>query len=117
LTTPVAYITSTDAMEDIFRFAHNFPSRLARQVMYLPSAYYAGAYGAAAPATVAAQNNRYGLYSLRSAGPDTYYQNHLNMKGDYDAGGWNQASYDATNGTVSAGDIYRSQKAPGETHI
>ncbi|MDK2973401.1 MAG: hypothetical protein PWP23_3156 [Candidatus Sumerlaeota bacterium] len=111
LTTPIAYITGASAMEDIFRLPHNFPQPLANQMMYLSTDYYA-----ASPATYAAQDRRYGKWVLRSAGPDTYYQNYMHLNGDYDAGGWFLGSYDATNGTVSAGDIYRSQKNPDETH-
>ncbi len=110
LTTPVAYISSAAPMEDIFRLPHNFPTELANQIMYLPSNYYGDS-------TRALQTNRYGAWVVRSAGPDTYYQNHLDQRGDYGAGGWNRASYDATNGTVSAGDIYRSQMRPEEDHI
>ncbi len=109
VTTPIAYVSSSSALEDIFRFPHNFPQPLANQMMYLPSNWYDGG-------TRAAQERRYGAWVLRSAGPDTYYQNHANLFGDYTAGGWNLASYDATNGTVSAGDIYRSQKRPDEDH-
>ena len=108
LTTPIEYITSVAPLEDIFRFGHNFPSPLARQMMYLPSNWYGNS-------TRVLQSNRYGAWVLRSAGPDTYYQN--SMAGDYGAGGWNLASYDPTNGTVSFGDIYRSQKRPDEDHI
>jgi len=60
---------------------------------------------------------RYGYWVIRSAGPDTWYQNYLWMHGDYDAGGWNLGSYDPTNGTVSGGDIYRSQMRSEEQHI
>lgn len=114
LTTPVAYLSSVDAMEDIFRLPHNFTSKLANQIMYLSTDFYADT---GANTTYRAQFNRYGAWVIRSAGPDTYYQNHANQLGDYDQGGWNLASYDPTNGTVSAGDIYRSQKRPDEDHI
>ncbi|CAN5181879.1 hypothetical protein BH09SUM1_BH09SUM1_13560 [soil metagenome] len=40
---------------------------------------------------------RYGLYKLGSLGPDRFYLGGANI-------------YDATNGTVSRGDIYRTQK-------
>jgi prepilin-type N-terminal cleavage/methylation domain-containing protein len=109
LTSPIAYITSTAALEDIFRFAHNFDTDLARQIMYLPSNWYGDS-------TRRLQERRYGAWVVRSAGPDTFYQNTATMRGDYDLGGWNLASYDPTNGSVSAGDIYRSQKRPQEDH-
>lgn len=112
LTTPIAYVTSNDAMEDIFRLPHNFSSELANQIMYLPSQFYFDV-----PATYSAQVARYGEWVIRSAGPDLYYQNMPNDRADYGTGpgGWNRNSYDATNGTVSAGDIYRSQFKPDDT--
>ncbi len=117
LTTPVAYIASADAMIDIFRLPLKFTKPLANQIMYLPSSFYKPPYSPTA-ANYAAQVNRYGLWVLRSAGPDLYYQNLLGAKNDYDNNGatWNRASYDATNGTISGGDIYRSQKKPDDTH-
>lgn len=119
LTTPIAYLTGADAMEDIFRLPLRFPKPLQNQIMYLPSNFYEApstSYAGGNANTFRLQSNRYGAWVLRSAGPDKYYQNHAGMNGDYDNGGWNQASYDPTNGTVSAGDIYRSQKSSQETH-
>jgi prepilin-type N-terminal cleavage/methylation domain-containing protein len=120
LTTPVAYIASADALVDIFRLPLNFTKPLANQIMYLPSAFYRRPYAPSfsSEANYAPQVNRYGLWVLRSAGPDLYYQNLMGAKNDYDDNGatWNRASYDATNGTVSGGDIYRSQKKPDEKH-
>ena len=122
LSTPVAYISSDAPMEDIFRQGHNFTEPLAYQLMWHPSLIYDpdGPYehsGYQSDALHAAQRNRYGEYVLRSAGPDTYYYCGPGYAGDYAAGGWNLASYDPTNGTVSYGDIYRSQKKPDEDHI
>ncbi|MFH0794708.1 MAG: prepilin-type N-terminal cleavage/methylation domain-containing protein [bacterium] len=115
LTTPIAYVSSVDAIEDIFRLPHRFSRKLANQIMYLPSFYYKPPYF---PADVGygAQARAYGEWVLRSAGPDTWYQNQNGLKGDYDDGGWGRQSYDATNGTVSEGDIYRSQKRTTQTH-
>ncbi len=115
LTTPVSFITSDDPMIDVFRASHGWRSRIANQVMYLPSNFYLLPYQDT-PNTYRAQLNRYGYWVIRSAGPDTYYQNYLHLKGDYDLGGWYLGSYDPTNGTVSAGDIYRSQKNADEKH-
>ncbi len=115
LTTPVAYLSSDAPLQDVFRRAHKFPSKLSYQIMYLPSFFYLLPYQDT-PNTYRAQCNRYGLWVIRSAGPDTWYQNHPGRNGDYDDGGWNRASYDPTNGTISAGDIYRSQKRSDEWH-
>jgi prepilin-type N-terminal cleavage/methylation domain-containing protein len=118
LTTPIAYLTTTAAMVDVFRLGHKFTTPLSFQIYYLPTAAYRPPYTLNPnEATYAAQANRYALWVIRSAGPDTWYQNMPGVAGDYDAGGWNLASYDATNGTVSAGDIYRSQKSSDESHI
>ncbi len=119
ITTPIAYLSSDAAMEDIFRKAHNFEERLANQLMWHPSRIYDpdGPYNHYGGSGVyAAQRNRYGMWVMRSAGPDTFYYNNPGVRADYGAGGWNLAAYDATNGTVSTGDIYRSQKSAAETH-
>ncbi len=115
MTTPVAYITGNDSLEDVFRRAHKFVNPLCYQIMYLPSFFYLPPYSPSST-SYAAQCNRYGLWTIRSAGPDTYYQNYFHMKGDYDNGGWFRGAYDPSNGTVSAGDIYRSQKRADESH-
>jgi len=119
LTTPVSFISSAAAMEDIFRLPHNYSNPLANQVYYLPTLVYlvAGPYtGLENDNTYRLQDRRYGAWTLRSAGPDQYYQNLPGVRADYGAGGWHLAGYDPTNGTVSCGDIYRSQKRADEQH-
>jgi len=121
LTTPIAYISSVAALEDIFRLPLNLPSQIASQVMYVPSNFYEpGRYGhmVSSPCLYEGQSARYGTWQLRSAGPDMYYRNVYPDKHDYGAGplGDNRASYDPTNGTVSGGDIIRSQRNPTESH-
>lgn len=110
ITTPVAYLSSNDTLIDIFRLGHKFAEPLHYQMMYLPTHYYFD------HSVYAAQKARYGEWVMRSSGPDTYYQNYGHLQGDYTAGGWNRGSYDASNGTISAGDIYRSQMRPDEDH-
>ena len=120
LTTPVAFISSETALVDVFRASHGYKTQLANEIMYLPSEFYMvpGRYHFTTnTATYPAQLNRYGYWTIRSAGPDTWYQNYLWLAGDYDNGGWFQGSYDPTNGSVSAGDIYRSQKRADEQHL
>lgn len=120
LTTPISFISSDAALIDIFRIPHNFPEPLASQIMWLPTEMYleGGPYGGGLQDddTYRRQNNTYGSWVMRSAGPDTYYQNYFWLKGDYGSGGWYRGSYDPTNGTVSGGDIYRSQKDPEYKH-
>ena len=106
-------------MEDIFRLPHGYSNPLANQIYYLPTLVYlvGGPYiGYASAAAYAAQDKRYGAWVLRSAGPDQYYQNLPGVRADYLAGGFHLAGYDPTNGTVSCGDIYRSQKRADEQH-
>lgn len=121
LTTPVAYVSSTSALEDVFRLPLNLESEIATQVMYVPSNFYEPgryAHSVSSPSLYSGQMERYGAWQLRSAGPDMYYRNVYPDKHDYGAGplGDNRASYDPTNGTVSGGDIIRSQRSPVETH-
>lgn len=113
ITTPVAYLSGNDALEDIFRRGHGFINPLANQIMWLPTHWYTDL-----PATFVAQTARYGDWVMRSAGPDTWYQSYADSGrlGDYDLGGWFLGAYDATNGTISSGDIYRSQMRPDEDH-
>lgn len=110
VTTPISYVSSSEPMRDIFRQGHNFTTELENQIMYLPSNWYR-------ESIRDNQTARYGSYVMRSAGPDTWYQNHFDQQGDYGSGGWSLASYEATNGTISGGDIYRSQKDTDEDHI
>jgi len=116
LTSPVAYVPSRSSLLDEFRTSHAYSSRLPYEIMYLPSAIYRPPYLVANEFIYRAQVLRYGLFVLRSAGPDGYYQNMPGIQADYGQGGWNLASYDPTNGTFSYGDIYRSQRAPSEMH-
>ena len=118
LTTPIAYFSSNAALEDVFRLPHHFESKLANQIMYLPTFYYSDDYTGSS-IYYRAQYNMYGIWVIRSAGPDLYYQNMPGDQGDYGTGAsgqWNLASYDPTNGSVSAGDIYRSQNDPEKSH-
>ncbi len=118
LTTPIAYLPGIAPLVDVFRLSHAFPRPLPYQIYYFPTAGYRPPYPLGSnEATFRAQFARYGWWVICSAGPDTWYRNLPGRNGDYDAGGWNLASYDPTNGTGSTGDIYRSQKNPDESHI
>jgi general secretion pathway protein G len=121
MTTPIDYLSSDSALVDIFRKGHEFSSELAYQFMYLPSHYYKNPHSGYINVSTTVypfQVRRYGLWTTRSAGPDTWYQAHLGAGADYGmgTGGWNQTSYDPTNGTISSGDIYRSAKDADEDH-
>ena len=117
LTTPIAYIASNASIQDVFRKAHKFDDELSNQIMYLPSFYYQPPYGHADDDVYSAQRRIYGMWVIRSAGPDTWYQCGPCGKADYGMGGsWNRSSYNPTNGTISYGDIMRSQKDPEVSH-
>lgn len=120
LTSPIAYISSTAPMVDVFRKAHKFTTELSYQVMYLPSNAYRLPYTLnISEPTYVAQTNAYGSWVMHSSGPDTYYQNKPNERVDYGGAGSTGAintSYDSTNGTVSNGDIMRSQKRSEQGH-
>jgi len=119
MTTPVAYISSNAPMQDIFRVSHHFGTELANEIMYLPSFFYQPPYSPT-DTSYGPQTNRYGAWVIRSAGPDTWYQNFFGVAADYDdppSPGFNLATYEPTNGTISGGDIYRSQKNPDDGHI
>ena len=99
VTTPIAYITSKD-MKDPFAiniYDDEHDKIFWQNCMWLHINYAAG--GWQDPYFSDLYYPAYGEWKLGSLGPN----------GDYD-GGLN--IYDATNGTVSGGDIYRTQKKP-----
>src|SRR5690606_38596553 len=55
ITTPIAYLSSDDALMDIFRLGHNFNDKLMEQMMYLPTHFYVDV-----PGTHEKQLARYG---------------------------------------------------------
>lgn len=117
LTTPVPYLPDRSPLMDEFRARQQYDSFLPYEIMYLPSAIYQPPYYSLSnPSVYRSQVLRYGMFVLRSAGPDGYFQNQPGREADYGSGGWNLASYDPTNGTRSSGDIYRSQKDPEAGH-
>ena len=105
LTTPVAYLTSSN-LKDPFAvgqfgdtnndlFYQNIDFWYNPGVLYAESGNPLNLHDIDANETV--YRPAYGSYKVGSIGPDKDYTGGRNM-------------YDATNGTVSVGDIYRSQK-------
>jgi type II secretion system protein G len=131
LTTPIQYLTSKK-LEDPFRAAHTMGSqdywRLFRYINYPannPDQPWSVLPSGSRTSTLtidgitidvwSAAVNKYGLWRLNSIGPDRY-ASYDNGRGDVsDTGpGWpwfsNCMVYDPTNGTISCGDIMRSQR-------
>jgi len=110
LTTPLAYISSLAPLRDVFKLDrkiggtqegreyYNFASWRFRQKLA----------GGGYAATLA----RDGFWILMGAGPDRYTNNKTGLDYDFSQTVWipRGVNYDATNGTVSNGDIYRSHK-------
>lgn len=108
LSTPVAYLTSTNLKDP---FADKTFDDLRSDIFYQnidywynPGALYAEIANPQYPSTLFAidpsgslYKNAYGSYKVGSLGPDRDYSGGANI-------------YDPTNGTVSSGDIYRTQK-------
>lgn len=113
VTTPVAYITSEQPTIDIFQ-AKLFNSSYTKnqydlwplgRIVYVSydSPLTRGSLGA----------TRYGLYRFSSAGPDqAIYNTQVPAEGTIATrtGAGKMVPYDASNGTISAGDIVRTQK-------
>ncbi len=105
LTTPIAYLSSGSVLQDVFRAKRPNPFWWSRQYYYrnFDDPRYQGADRAYA-------SNRYGWWRMTSCGPDQFIFNG-NMQGD-SLPAYTEVIYDATNGTVSVGDIERNQKFP-----
>lgn len=125
LTTPVAYITSAGVFKDPFKIGRgditSNPAVLSGRDHYNFANWNARARASqisGTPNTFAGSINNTGQWVLWGAGPDRFTNNaSMDNQGDFQPSpgeGVNfiplRRSYDATNGTVSAGDIYRTQK-------
>lgn len=107
ITTPVAYISSDSNFKDPFR------SHVAETYWY--SRYYQYTNFDDSRCSMSLRNsmhNIWGLWRMSSAGPDKYYWNR-DMAGTT----WYVRIYDPTNGTVSVGDIFRSQKEGDDVRL
>jgi len=105
LTTPIAYLSSGTSMNDPFRTQ-------APPINWAP--FYFKLYNYVnwddiRFKNVAFVHERYGEWRLAGSGPDRWF--YTGTFAGPDAGVYLQISYDPTNGTVSIGDIYRTQKS------
>ena len=121
LTTPISYLTSTNLLdpfrESYTRTYHPYWRRY-RYINYPANRDNWGGLGpnwigwrpVVAESDILAGMDKYGLWKLSSAGPDRF------ISYDSDHGFFsNEPVYDPTNGTVSRGDIIRSQKESNVT--
>ena len=109
VTTPIAYITSRDLRDP---FAVNVYDNTHDRLFYQNIKWWSDpTISHANPVDIGTITEslwipRYGFWKVGSLGPDKDYS------GGIDPSTGAIQDYDATNGTVSGGDIYRSQKRP-----
>ncbi len=103
LTTPIAYLTSEAGMEDPFRLHVAGTTWWARFYNYVN-------WDDVRYKNTAFVHERYGEWRLTCAGPDGWYWNRFPPNHPSFPGSFAVIPYDPTNGTVSVGDIIRTQK-------
>jgi len=117
LSTPIAYITSVDSFPDPFRM-ERADLRASTSLVGRFRYGYTNWWNRIKWGTPPSQEvmDRYGYWRLYGAGPDKYVFN--TPEGGYrDYSGFTAGiirNYDPTNGTVSIGDIFRTQKGGAE---
>ncbi len=110
LTTPIAYLSSAAALRDVFKVQKTIVgAQQGREYYCFASWRYREKIQAI---SYAGSINRDGYWIAMGAGPDTYVNNKPGLNFDFSQSSWipRGVNYDPTNGTVSNGDIYRSQK-------
>ncbi len=118
ITTPISYVTSTSAFKDPFRTKRsdiaNNPILLDRD-LYQFANWFMRNKGTPGLSDAAYEvlTGRTGTWALWGAGPDTFTNNsNLQATGDFQVVTTIplRISYDPTNGTISVGDLHRTQK-------
>ena len=111
ITTPIAYLSSAAPLRDVFQ-AHAYKDTTPKTNGLYDEGWLRYTATVQPPensdATVAILGRRYGAWRLLSAGPDR-----IVMNDKFERPPANQIQfipYDATNGTISIGDVMRSQK-------
>jgi prepilin-type N-terminal cleavage/methylation domain-containing protein len=108
LTTPIAYLSSVAALRDAFKVQRYTGQSTGREYYCFASWRFRQKSGLTIGAAVF---NRSGEWVVMGAGPDKYVNN---IPGGTDFSNAiyipEYINYDPTNGTISNGDIYRSQK-------
>lgn len=109
LTTPISYISNMEAAVDRFRMERadirNNPVLNGRERFGFQNHYMRRSLGV--PSFLSEE--WFGNWAMYSAGPDRYWY-HQGEDPPRDYSNWEVLIYDPTNGTVSYGDIWRSQK-------
>lgn len=118
LTTPISYLTSTSALRDVFKIGRanviNDPTLDGRDLYQFANWQLRAK--TSTPISQAAYDilsNRSGQWVLWGAGPDKFTNNsNLTATNDFQVTSTIplRISYDPTNGTISVGDIHRTQK-------
>jgi prepilin-type N-terminal cleavage/methylation domain-containing protein len=112
ITTPIAYMTSIP-LDPFFKqmlsaatsgFTGNSMNPIRREYQYSTSKY-----ASTAPATLEAFEKIYGGWRMWTGGPDGYRRDILLRQGNALT---SMRIYDPTNGTMSFGDIWRTQRNP-----
>ncbi|MGC8742173.1 MAG: type IV pilin protein, partial [Candidatus Sumerlaeaceae bacterium] len=110
LTTPVAYISSAAALKDVFKLDRTITGSQSGREFYCFASWRWRE--KCTGTSFAIQTDRNGFWLLMGAGPDRYVNNKVSTAGDFSQNIYipRGINYDPTNGTVSNGDIYYSQK-------
>ena len=116
LTTPIAYLSSVGALVDPFKSSdiskyENDPLLRGRQYYNFSNIGYRNKIATTPYPAYPVLEKFMGDWVLMGAGPDKYVNNIPGNNKDFSSTSIPRGkAYDATNGTVSNGDIYRSQK-------
>jgi prepilin-type N-terminal cleavage/methylation domain-containing protein len=114
ITTPVAYLSDVSALRDVFKTQRTYTGAVAGREVYNFACWWHRIRRDTNPTRLAAYPGviiRDGQWILMGAGPDQAVNNLPGSKVDFSDGAIPQGvNYDPTNGTISAGDIYRTQK-------
>lgn len=108
LTTPIAYLASASALRDAFKVQRYTGQATGREYYCFGSWMFRQKAGLSVTTTI----NRCGMWIVMGAGPDRYVNNAPGLNYDFSNSTYipRYVNYDPTNGTISNGDIYRSQK-------
>ncbi len=125
ITTPIAYMTSGSTIEDLFRVGSSEVARFGdatiryRYINYeanrgtgwkpspFPGPFFNRWVGPISDTVIQDALEEYGAWKISSAGPDQRANTTTTSGADFFFG---ELLYDPTNGTISNGDIVRSQK-------
>lgn len=117
LTTPIAYLTSAEVLIDPYKRGkldyYKSTSRAGREYYFFMNIPLRRKMNGS-PTAFKWVEDLGGMYVLACAGPDSWINNKPGQ-GEYSQANYipRTINYDPTNGTVSNGDVYTSQKASG----